>query len=91
MNALDFYYRGPGQAPVLADLLHRLGRDVDATLALATAEPARQRYAAETARARELGIFGSPYFVCGDEVFWGADRLEDALLWCGAQAQDHGD
>ena len=39
MNALDFYYRGPGQAPVLADLLHRLGRDVDATLA--DAESAR--------------------------------------------------
>ena len=43
MKALDFYYRGPGQALVLAGMLHCLGRDVDATLALATAEPARQR------------------------------------------------
>jgi 2-hydroxychromene-2-carboxylate isomerase len=26
-----------------------------------------------------LGIFGSPTFVIGDELFWGDDRLEDAL------------
>ena len=69
MKALDFYYGGPGQALVLAGMLHCHGRDVDATLALAAGDPARQRCAAETARARELGIFGSPSFVCGNEVF----------------------
>jgi 2-hydroxychromene-2-carboxylate isomerase len=32
-------------------------------------------------RANELGIFGSPSFVVGDELFWGNDRLENALRW----------
>lgn len=34
-----------------------------------------------TARAGELGIFGAPSFVVGGELFWGNDRLEDALGW----------
>lgn len=29
--------------------------------------------------ARRLGIFGAPSFVVGDELFWGDDRLEDAI------------
>lgn len=34
-----------------------------------------------TDRAQELQIFGSPSFVVGSELFWGDDRLEDALDW----------
>jgi 2-hydroxychromene-2-carboxylate isomerase len=32
-----------------------------------------------TAQARGSGIFGAPTFVIGTELFWGDDRLEDAL------------
>ena len=35
----------------------------------------------ETDLARDLGIFGSPTFVVGRELFWGNDRLEDAISW----------
>jgi hypothetical protein len=31
--------------------------------------------------ARQLGIFGSPTFAIGAELFWGDDRLEDALTY----------
>lgn len=35
-----------------------------------------------TEKAQSLGIFGAPSFVTGDyELFWGNDRLEDALAW----------
>ena len=34
---------------------------------------------AATDRARSLGIFGAPSMVVGDELFWGDDRLEDAI------------
>jgi hypothetical protein len=27
------------------------------------------------------GVFGSPTFVVGRELFWGDDRLEDAISW----------
>jgi hypothetical protein len=35
----------------------------------------------ETNTAKERGIFGSPTFVVGSELFWGDDRLEDAINW----------
>ena len=39
-------------------------------------------YADATDAARSLGIFGSPSFVvAGRELFWGDDRLEDAVDW----------
>lgn len=28
-----------------------------------------------------LGLFGAPSFVVGEELFWGDDRLEDAIEW----------
>jgi 2-hydroxychromene-2-carboxylate isomerase len=30
---------------------------------------------------RDLGIFGSPTFAVGHEIFWGDDRLDDAIGW----------
>jgi 2-hydroxychromene-2-carboxylate isomerase len=43
------------------------------------------RYAAHTVAARARGVFGSPSFVTADgEVFWGDDRLEEALEWVGS-------
>jgi 2-hydroxychromene-2-carboxylate isomerase len=35
----------------------------------------------ETDAARALGVFGSPTFSVGSELFWGDDRLEDAVSW----------
>lgn len=36
----------------------------------------------QTEKARSLGIFGSPTFIVGEELFWGDDRLEEAIEWC---------
>lgn len=41
----------------------------------------KQRLRDQTQRAVEFGIFGAPSFVVGEELFWGNDRLEDALAW----------
>ena len=38
-------------------------------------------YGAATREARERGVFGAPSFVVEGELFWGDDRLEDALSW----------
>jgi 2-hydroxychromene-2-carboxylate isomerase len=38
-------------------------------------------YTAATDQARRLGIFAAPNFVARGEVFWGDDRLEDAVTW----------
>jgi hypothetical protein len=34
---------------------------------------------AATEEARAKGVFGSPSFVAGGELYWGNDRLEQAL------------
>lgn len=73
--------RDPGTPETLRAILGSLGRDADACLARAAAAPTQQEYLACTERARRLGLFGSPTFVVGDEIFWGDDRLEDALAW----------
>ena len=79
--------RGPRTPEALRRILGTLGRDADAVLATADGDAIRARYAAETDCARALGIFGSPTFACADgEIFWGDDRLEDALDWCLAHA-----
>jgi 2-hydroxychromene-2-carboxylate isomerase len=50
-------------------------------LALADGDDAKLIMAAETDAARSFGIFGSPTFTIGRELFWGDDRLEDAISW----------
>ena len=71
----------PGDIDHTHKILARLGQNPDAVIARADSEQIRRRFDAETERARELGIFGSPTFRCGDEIFWGDDRLEDAIEW----------
>jgi 2-hydroxychromene-2-carboxylate isomerase len=34
-----------------------------------------------TDEARRLGLFGAPSFIAGGELFFGQDRLDDALEW----------
>jgi 2-hydroxychromene-2-carboxylate isomerase len=36
---------------------------------------------ATTEEAEKLGIFGAPNFVVNGELFWGNDRLEQALRY----------
>lgn len=79
----------PGDAATLGELLSDLGHDAEAVLARANSEAVRARYAAETEAARALGLFGSPSFVADGEVFWGDDRLEEALAWSKSHRPAH--
>jgi 2-hydroxychromene-2-carboxylate isomerase len=76
----------PGRPEVLARILAGLGRDAAACLEAADGDAVRADYARQTDRARALGLFGSPSFVHGSEVFWGDDRLDDAIAWALAQS-----
>ncbi len=72
--------RDPGDPDALAGTLRRLGRS-EAIAARADAPDIEAQFQANTDAARALGIFGAPNFVCDGEVFWGDDRLEDAIAW----------
>lgn len=59
----------------------------DAVIAAALDDANKLRLRNNTEEARARGIFGAPTFLFKNEMFWGNDRLEDALAFAGAQAQ----
>lgn len=66
---------------VLRDIIESLGRDATAVLAKAESPEYRDRLRAATEDAMARGIFGAPSFIVADELFWGSDRLEQAVAW----------
>ena len=75
-----------GGEPNLPQTLSEIGQDLARVLDLANSPDLEAAYLEQTARAQELGIFGSPSFIVDGELFWGDDRLEDAIRW--AQRSD---
>jgi len=39
------------------------------------------KYKLNTETARKNKVFGSPTFIVEKEIFWGDDRMEDAIRW----------
>lgn len=66
---------------VLGDVLASLGLDSAEVLARAQAPANKEALRRQTERAVDIGIFGAPSFVAGGELFWGNDRLEEAVAW----------
>jgi 2-hydroxychromene-2-carboxylate isomerase len=71
-----------GSEPNVSESLRDIGQDPERVLTLANSDDTKAVLTAETDAARELGIFGSPTFIVGRELFWGDDRLADAINWC---------
>ena len=63
---------------VIREIVRDLGHD-DAVLARAQSNAIKQELRATTEEAQRFGIFGAPSFVAGSELFWGNDRLEQAI------------
>jgi 2-hydroxychromene-2-carboxylate isomerase len=63
----------------VAAVLDELGLDAAAIMAAAQADANKQRLKERTEQARALGIFGAPTFLVGGEMFWGNDRLDEAI------------
>jgi 2-hydroxychromene-2-carboxylate isomerase len=69
----------------LASLLASLGVDADRAVTGANTPENKARLKTQTEEAQARGLFGAPSFTVGDELFWGNDRLEDAIAF----AQSH--
>ncbi len=72
----------------VTEVLESLALPAAAILARASAPEERPRLRAQVQRAQALGIFGAPTFLVRGEMYWGNDRLEDALE--AARAQEPG-
>ena len=69
-------------ADVLARIVTGLGHDPARILAAAGTTEIKVALRDRTDAAAQKGIFGAPTFVTADgEIFWGDDRLEQALAW----------
>ncbi len=70
-----------GDEATIREILDELDLDADLLLERARAPENKERLRRQTQAAADLGIFGAPTFVSEGELFWGQDRLEDALAW----------
>ena len=66
-------------------ILHGLSLPADEIMAEALSDANKLRLRQQTQMAADKGIFGAPTFFVGQEMFWGNDRLDDALACCAAQ------
>ena len=74
-----------GAVEVIAPILDGLGLDGAGIIAAAQGDENKVRLREATAQAQALGIFGAPSFVVEGELFWGNDRLEDAVAFAGGR------
>jgi 2-hydroxychromene-2-carboxylate isomerase len=70
-----------GEEPNISGSLREAGQHPDRALELAQSPPIVAALSEATDEAMALGVFGSPTFVVAGEVFWGDDRLDDAIRW----------
>lgn len=77
-----------GRAQVLSGVLSGMGLDPDAIIAEAQEDTNKLRLRRLGEEALTRGIFGAPTFFAEDgEMFWGNDRMEQALDWAATQAR----
>jgi 2-hydroxychromene-2-carboxylate isomerase len=69
------------QPDQLTPILAELGLPVADILDQSRQETTKLRLREQTEQARARGIFGAPTFFVGTEMFWGNDRMDDALLF----------
>lgn len=76
--------RDISRVEVLREILQNLDlgdQDVDEVCDTASSAALKQRLREQTTEAQALGIFGAPSFVVDRELFWGHDRMPQALGW----------
>ncbi|KAB8052361.1 2-hydroxychromene-2-carboxylate isomerase [Janthinobacterium sp. FT14W] len=68
----------------VSEALTGLGLDAGAIVALALTPDNKLRLRRQTEQAQALHLFGAPSFLSDGELFWGNDRLDDALAHAAA-------
>ena len=71
----------PATEPNISEICSELKLDKEKIISKANSDELEKEYLANTESARNNKIFGSPSFVVKNEIFWGDDRMEDAIAW----------
>ncbi len=67
------------EASLVTQVLEELGQIALLWIATANSHEAKAMLRAQTEEAERRGIFGAPTFFVNGDMYWGNDRLEDAL------------
>jgi len=71
----------PATEPNISEICSKLKLDKDKIISKANSEEIEKEFLENTDSARKNKIFGSPSFIVNNEIFWGDDRMEDAINW----------
>ena len=71
----------PATEPNISEICSELKLDKVKIISNANNEEIEKKYLANTDSARNNKVFGSPSFIINNEIFWGDDRMEDAINW----------
>ena len=71
----------PAVEPSISEVCKELGLNKDEIIIESKTKEIKDEYFLNTDAARENKIFGSPSFMVDNELFWGDDRMEDAIKW----------
>ncbi len=71
----------PAVEPSISEICKELGLNKDEIIIESKTKEIKDEYFSNTDAARENKIFGSPSFMVDSELFWGDDRMEDAIKW----------
>ena len=74
-----------GSKENLQATLSTMGVDFDEVTRAVSTDAINDEYRGNTNAAQGSGIFGTPSFSVGTEIFWGDDRLEDEIRFSTAQ------
>ena len=67
------------QTEVLISILQSMGLSVNELMEEAQSPEVKTALKNQTEKAKNWGMFGAPSFIADGELFWGDDRLEEAL------------
>jgi len=71
----------PAVEPNISEICSELKLDKDKVILNANSKEIEKEFLANTDSARNNKVFGSPSFIVNNEIFWGDDRMEDAINW----------
>ena len=71
----------PAIDPSISEICKELGLNKNEIVSEAKSKIFEKKYISNTDSARENKVFGSPSFIVKNEIFWGDDRMEDAINW----------
>ena len=83
IKGLRWFLEGkePAVDPNISEICNELNIDKNKVIEKANSDKIEKKYLANTENARNNKVFGSPSFIVSNEIFWGDDRMEDAITW----------